>query len=281
MKVTGPSSTMLPAMRARQTGDTWPMTLMLADGLVTATIEVAGGRLAQLSIRNVDVLVGADPARDAMQWGSYAMVPWAGRIRRGRFTFDGVDYQLPINLGPHSIHGVGYLSTWEVAAATETSAELRLQLPTDERWPFGGTAHQRFDVTPGAVRLELGVIAGDRSMPVSFGWHPWFRKPDAIDFLPTAMYRRDSDYMAVDELVEVPAGPWDDCFVNTKPVRVAIDGVNLELSSDCTDWVVYDEPAHATCIEPQTGPPDAFNIRNRVLQPGEQHSAWYLISISS
>ena len=92
MRVTGPSLTMLPAMRARQTGDTWPMTLMLADGLVTATIEVAGGRLAQLSIRNVDVLVGADPARDEMQWGSYAMVPWAGRIRRGRFTFDGVDY---------------------------------------------------------------------------------------------------------------------------------------------------------------------------------------------
>jgi aldose 1-epimerase len=257
------------------------MNLTLSDGLVNATIEPAGGRLAQLSIHDVDVLAGANPARDEMQWGSYAMVPWAGRIRRGQFAFDGSHYQLPINLPPHSIHGVGYHSTWEVTTATATSAELRLQLPTDERWPFGGTTHQRFVVTPGAVRLELSVIADDRSMPVSFGWHPWFRKPDAVDFRPTAMYRRDSDHITVDELMEVPAGPWDDCFVNTEPIRVAIEGVQLELSSDCTDWVVYDEPTHATCIEPQTGPPDAFNIRQRVLQPGERHSAWYLISISS
>jgi aldose 1-epimerase len=263
------------------TGDTEPMTLMVRDGLVAATIEPTGGRLAQLSVHDVDMLVGADPAFDEMQWGSYAMVPWAGRVRRGRFEFAGSHYQLPINLEPHSIHGVGYRSEWTVASATPTSAELTLQLPLDESWPFGGTARQRFDVTPGAVRLELDVVAGDQPMPVSFGWHPWFRKPDAIDFRPNAMYRRDSDHITVDELIEVPVGPWDDCFVNVRPVRIAIDGVQLELSSDCTDWVVYDEPAHATCIEPQTGPPDAFNIRQRVLQPGERHGAWYLISISS
>ena len=262
-------------------GDTEPMTLLLSDGLVSATIDPSGGRLAQLSINDVDLLVGADPAFDEMQWGSYPMVPWAGRVRRGRFSFDGVDYQLPINLGPHSIHGVGYTSRWDVAAATETSAVLSLQLPTNDQWPLGGTAHQRFVVTPGALRLELSVIADDRAMPVSFGWHPWFRKPDAIDFHPSAMYRRDSDHMAVDELIEVPPGPWDDCFVNTRAVRISIGGVRLELTSDCTDWVVYDQPEHATCIEPQTGPPDAFNIRQRVLQPQDQHSAWYLISISS
>ncbi|HUF96542.1 MAG TPA: hypothetical protein VMM60_00335 [Ilumatobacter sp.] len=257
------------------------MTLFLHDGLVAAAIDPIGGRLAQLSIDAVDLLVGARPELNEMHWGCYPMVPWAGRIRRGRFRFDGVDHQLPINLGEHAIHGVGFTASWEVAAATDTSAELMLQLPTDDRWPFGGTATQRFIVTPGAVHLELSVAAGQLAMPVSFGWHPWFRKPDAIDFRPTAMYRRDSEQIAVDELVDVPPGPWDDCFVNHEPVRITIDGVRLELSSDCTDWVVYDEPAHATCIEPQTGPPDAFTIRPRVLQPGQRHSAWYLISVTS
>lgn len=257
------------------------MTIHVSDGLISTVIEPRGGRIAQLTINDVDLLVGADPALDEMAWGCYPMVPWAGRIRRGRFAFEGITYQLPINMSPHAIHGVGFTSTWTPGATTDTSAELTLDLPVDERWPFGGVATQRFDVTPGALHLELSVTAGKVAMPVSFGWHPWFRKPSAVDFRPDAMYRRDSDYIAVDELIDVPPGPWDDCFVNDRVVRATIDGVNLELSSDCTDWVVYDEPLHATCIEAQTGPPDAFNIRPRVLQPGESHSAWYLIAIAS
>ena len=28
----------------------------------------------------------------------------------------------------------------------------------------------------------------------------------------------------------------------------------------CDYWVVYDMPAHSTCVEPQTATPDAFNV---------------------
>ena len=56
-------------------------------------------------------------------------------------------------------------------------------------------------------------------MPASLGWHPWFRKPDRLDFHPEAMYRRDDEHIAVDELVDVPPGPWDDCFVNNDAGR--------------------------------------------------------------
>jgi aldose 1-epimerase len=34
--------------------------------------------------------------------------------------------------------------------------------------------------------------------------------------------------------------------------------------------VVYDEPADITCVEPQSGPPDAFTIGGSTrLEPGE------------
>jgi aldose 1-epimerase len=34
--------------------------------------------------------------------------------------------------------------------------------------------------------------------------------------------------------------------------------------------VVYDKPEHATCVEPQSGPPDAVNLGvATVLEPGE------------
>ncbi len=108
-------------------------------------------------------------------------------------------------------------------------------------------------------------------MPTSFlgevGWHPWFRKPDSLGFHPDAMYERDLIGLPTGQLIAPSAGPWDDCFVNTAPVTLRYGGEvqTLTLSSDCDHWVVYDEPAHATCVEPQSGPPDAFNIRPRLV----------------
>ncbi|MEM1333882.1 MAG: hypothetical protein AAGG08_10520 [Actinomycetota bacterium] len=34
----------------------------------------------------------------------------------------------------------------------------------------------------------------------------------------------------------------------------------VEVTSDCDHLVVFDRPAHATCVEPQSGPPDAVNL---------------------
>lgn len=235
-----------------------------------------GGRVAQIHVGDTPLLVAHGPdTSDATAWGAFPMVPWAGRIRRGQFTFDGETHELPINMGDHAIHGVGFTSRWDVSRAEPTLVELSLALPSDRRWPFGGHVRQVIEVHDRSVTFTMTVTADDRAFPVSFGWHPWFRKPTAIDFRPEAMYRRDADHIAVDELVAVPDGPWDDCFVNRRPVRLRIDDVDVELSSDCTHWVVYDEPDHATCVEPQTGPPDAFNIAPHVLVSGQSHTAAY------
>jgi len=207
------------------------------------------------------------------------MVPWAGRVRRGRFVFDGVEHQLPATFGGHAIHGVGFDASWSVTHHDAQRVDVELTMPSDSRWPFGGIARQSISVDGPTLRMELSATAGSQPMPVSLGWHPWFRKPASIGFEPTAMYRRDDDYITVDELIEVPPHPWDDCFVNTEPVHLVIDGAAVRLTSTCTDWVVYDMPAHATCVEPQTGPPDAFTIRPFRLAPSETLSSWYEITV--
>jgi aldose 1-epimerase len=245
-------------------------TVSIESGPVRVDIDPgAGGRIAQITFDETSLLVGRDEVDgDALAWGAYPMVPWAGRIRRGHFEFRGTTYRLPLNHGGHAMHGVGFTSAWSVAAHGGAELEVELALPRDQTWPFGGLVVQRFSVDGGGLTCTMTVSADDRAFPVSFGWHPWFRKPDRLEFSPTAMYRRDDDHIAVDELVDVPDGPWDDCFVNREPVRLLIDGVLVTMTSPCAHWVVYDEPAHATCVEPQTGPPDAFNIRPEVVEPG-------------
>ena len=242
----------------------------------------AGGRVAQIRFDGMPLLIGpGDAGSDAVSWGAYPMVPWAGRIRNGRFDFDGERYRLPPNQGEHAMHGVGHVLPWDEDDRSDESIDLSLGLPSDERWPFGGSVTQHVEVDTTGISFAMTVTAADRAFPVSFGWHPWFRKPQELDFRPDSMYRRDEDHVAVDELVAVSLGPWDDCFVNHEPVRLTIDGVAVTLSSDCTHWVVYDEPAHATCVEPQTGPPDAFNIRPRIIQRFGSAEASYRMDMAT
>jgi aldose 1-epimerase len=254
--------------------------LTLARGAVSVDVAPhAGGRIAQIRVEGVEQLAGYSAHDAAMiAWGSYPMVPWAGRVRAGEFTFDGEHHRLPINLGRHAIHGVGFALPWEVDAQSEHHVELSLAMPDDERWPFGGVARQRIDVDDGGVRMTLGVTAAERAMPAELGWHPWFLKPERLEFTPSAWYPRDADGMATLPLAPPSPGPWDDCFVNAAPVVMHRGGRRITLTSDCDHWVVYDAPERTTCVEPQSGPPDAFNLAPRVLAPGQTLERWFRIA---
>lgn len=230
----------------------------------------AGGRIAQVRMDGIEQLIGPSDGWPAMiAWGCYPMVPWAGRIRDGRFRFEGRDWQLPRNLGAHAIHGVGFSMPWQVESLDEASARLSLALPEDDSWPFGGIARQHIAICGNALQLVLSVQAGARAMPAEVGWHPWFRKPDRLEFTPSRMYPRDADGIAILPLVAPCPGPWDDCFLHEGAITLHRGKRALRISSPCSHWVVYDGTAHATCVEPQSGPPDAFNLAQRILQPGE------------
>ena len=135
------------------------------------------------------------------------MVPWAGRIRRGLFDFDGSSYRLPANLDEHAAHGVGFALPWQIESRGPAFVELSLALPGDERWPFGGLASQRIEVANGMLRLQLSVTAGTHAMPVVLGWHPWFRKPDRLEFAPHSGYPRDAEGIAILPTRQPPPGP--------------------------------------------------------------------------
>ncbi|QGW63939.1 aldose epimerase [Lysobacter soli] len=254
--------------------------LTLSQGAMSVDVAPqAGGRIAQIRVDGVEQLAGFSDDNDAtIGWGSYPMVPWAGRVRRGEFAFEGASHRLPANLGVHAIHGVGFALPWQVDSQSTHHVGLSLALPEDERWPFGGIARQRIELETRGLRMTLSATAGERAMPAELGWHPWFLKPDRIEFAPTAWYPRDEDGMATRPLAPPPPGPWDDCFMNDAPVVLHRGAQRVTLTSDCAHWVVFDMPERTTCVEPQSGPPDAFNLEPRALAPGQTLERWFRLS---
>ncbi|MFT6291083.1 MAG: aldose 1-epimerase [Ilumatobacter sp.] len=270
------------------------------------TVEVAapdGGRVRQITIDDGQTSIAVFAAHEhtpahSKGWGSFPMAPWAGRIRHGRFNHLHADVRLDLNHidGPsdngglihpadpapatieandrrHAIHGTTFTRRWDVVSSTDISVEMTCPLEGALGWPFAGTARQILTLHPDHIGFELSVEAeGNTTFPASVGWHPWFVKPDRLDFSPTAMYVRDDIGLPTGELIEPPPGRWDDCFINERPVvmhydRLVAPAITVA-SEDCDHWVVYDMPDATTCIEPQSGPPDAPTTRPEVVASG-------------
>jgi len=236
---------------------------------------VSGGRIASLCVDGLELLLPRSD--DPLRWGSYPMAPWAGRVRNGRFDFDGRQYALPLGMPPHAIHGTTYTRAWQSDdngdGASSSDATISTDLGAD--WPWAGHAVQTFSLREDHLALRLEVRSDAAPFPASIGWHPWFRREldrgEAVDldFEPDAMYACDDAGIPTGQLIAPTAGPWDDCFtgVANAPVLRWPGALALTLESSADHWVVYSQPEHAICIEPMTGPPNALNARPRIVTP--------------
>jgi aldose 1-epimerase len=237
--------------------------LVLQAGDATLTVDAGtGARLASLVVGGHELLLteGDGP----IWWGAYPMVPFAGRIGEGRFTFRGRSYQLPINMAPHAIHGTVFDRPWQVTARSADAATLETDL--GPVWPFRGRVAHDVRLTDDGLEATLTLVA-DEPMPAWMGWHPWFRCEVGgasleLSFEAERMFVRGPDMLPTGALTSPGPHPWDDVFAGLlAPPRLRWPGVlDLEIRSEAAYWVVFDERSDGICVEPQTGAPDAIRL---------------------
>ncbi len=243
----------------------------LSSSRAAARIDLQGGRLASLTIDGLEVLI--TEGDKASRWGSFPMVPWAGRLPFGKLDFDGESHNFPITSPPHANHGVGHLQRWEEAVSTSDSGTITTALA--DPWPFGGHATQHFVLTDTSLTVTITVTNDDRTMPALTGWHPWFRRqldqggPAQLAVEPSQAYALDDDMIPTGEMKPVPEPPWNETFVGlAAPAVIEWPGaLLLEVSSTFDHWVIFTEPDHALCVEPQSGPPNQVNTDPFVVGP--------------
>lgn len=244
--------------------------LHLGSGTFGCSIDaLRGARLSSVRVASRERLLTHTRGASATSWGAYPMVPYAGRVRGGRFSHAGVQHQLPRNFGEHAIHGTVFDVSWSTIEHSPTHAVLVAALGS--RWPYAGhVMHEvAVDALQRTITCTLTVTTSSESMPAQVGWHPWFVRPATLDVEFTEMYVRDDDYIPDGRRIAPTPGPWDDCFIGARrtPSVIFNDGARIAIESDCECWVVYDMPKHALCVEPQSGPPDGFTLAPLLVTP--------------
>lgn len=260
----------------------------LRAGDTALTVDPGNGcRISSLEVSGTELL------RQGEKYGAFVMAPWCGRIDQGRFRNGGEMFQLPVDDGPHAIHGTVRRLPWRRFRTPEhTHRTAAFMVDLTDPWPWEGKVSQLVELAEdgGSVTLTLGVETVDDSFPAQAGWHPWFLRnlgnggeDVRIDFQPEWQEERGEDQLPTGKRIApssssllhssrgypVP-GPWDDCFGMPDGVDVTLTWpgeLELRVTSRAEWAVIYDQQPEGVCVEPQTGPPNGLNTHPQLVTP--------------
>jgi aldose 1-epimerase len=142
-----------------------------------ATIVEVGAGLQRYTYRGVDVTCAYGEDVLPPKGCGITLVPWPNRIRGGKYTFEGTEYQLALSepAAGNAIHGLGRWARWTNVTHEPASVTLRLDVVPQNGYPFP----LRVDVTY-ALHPELGLMVtiGVRNLgrvraPFGAGAHPY------------------------------------------------------------------------------------------------------------
>lgn len=181
------------------------MVTLSADRLELTLAPDRGGAIASFTSAGLPLFHPvADPNLIAQPsaLAAYPLLPFSNRVGYGRFIWDGTAYQLAANFKgePHTIHGNGWMRSWQVVAASAREAKVSLEHnpPSDPvtQWPFRYAADQLYRLDETSLEITIGITnRDDRVMPAGIGLHPYVAREHAttLQFGATAVWQSGED----------------------------------------------------------------------------------------
>ncbi len=280
------------------------MTIVLSNGILTATIAELGAELLSLKdAEGRELMTDADPA----YWTGHAPIlfPIVGRLHDDRYRLGNESYVMPQ-------HGFARRRTFKVVAQDETSATFVLEddAETLSMYPFAFALDVEHALAGATLTTTVRVTnRGDRDLPASIGFHPAYAWPLPYGGTKEAhrMVFSDTEGDTVAEIAAngtISANPrpsplkgrilplTDDLFVDDALVWDPVTSTSVSYGTEGGPQLRVDFPgmprlgiwtkpgAHFVCVEPWDGiaDPEGFDgdffdkpgIRR--VAPGETHS---------
>lgn len=153
--------------------------LTLTHGDFRLVVSPYGASLRGLSHRDAQIITGYTGASNKVGAQGDVLIPFPGRVREGRYTFEGQTYQMVKNdqEAPNAIHGFLRTVMWNQDAVTKNSATFStaFDAETNPGYPFPLRAQVTYTVTETGMTCAFAVQnTGQTDAPVAAGFHPYF-----------------------------------------------------------------------------------------------------------
>ncbi|MFH8435018.1 aldose 1-epimerase family protein [Streptomyces sp. NPDC018007] len=284
----------------------------LTAGDYAATVTETGAGLRELSHRGEPLLLSYGPDEPAPAAFGQLLIPWPNRVDRGRYTFDGTEYQLDVS-EPEldcAIHGLVRWTTWRPVRQDPHAVTLAYCLHGSTGYPFrlDLAVTYTLDADSGLTVRVVARNAGTRPAPYAHGAHPYLTVGEPLDACVLTL--PGHRYQPVDERM-LPSGPTLGVtgteYDFTAPRRIVAQSVDvaftgLDRDADGRAWVRLEGSRRATRfwldeaqpwlevytadrapaashrrgvgVEPMTAPPNALATGTDLitLAPGESYT---------
>ena len=158
----------------------WPATepreVVLRAGNARMAVDLRGGGLRRLVVGEWDVLDGYPSGTVPEGWRGAVLIPWANRVRQGRWTWEDRHLQLDVSSTdqPHALHGLVAWQPWSVLEAAADSVSVATVLEPHPGYPFRLAAAVDYVLAPDRLTTTVRVRnPGPRAAPVAAGMHPY------------------------------------------------------------------------------------------------------------
>lgn len=277
----------------------------LRAGEYSAVITARAAALRMLRHGERDLVVPFPEGGPIPDFRGIIAAPWPNRIDGGRYTFQGVDYQMPVNEPERdcALHGFAFATEWALESRDEASVRLSCALGPVPGYPFGLQITASYALSADGLRSRITAVnTGTDTAPYGVCPHPylvagpapldeWTLQIPADSFLEVTPDRllpvatrtvagHEFDFRAPRRIgaAEIDHAFTGIAFDGRRPARlIAKDpggtGVGMEWDRRCPWLQIHtadkQPPAPnrlGLAVEPMTCPPDAFNTGYNLIR---------------
>lgn len=167
-----PSDDQRPAEHTAATGDQW----VLGHGHQRAVVTEVGATLRSFTVSGVPVVAGFGPGEWSHDGRGQVLAPWPNRLGDGRYEFDGVRAEVPLDEPSrgNAIHGLVRWLPWRMVGRAQNRVTLACVLHPSPAYPFTLALSVEYRLG----RDGLTVVAeaenqGAGPLPFGIGFHPY------------------------------------------------------------------------------------------------------------